>query len=108
MLIEINESNFKQEVIASDVPVLVDFWAPWCGPCKMLLPVLDELASEYQGKIKMGKVNADENMDLSSKFQESTIPCLILFKEGGKAFEKIVGFRPKNEIKNIIDNAVQF
>lgn len=101
----INEQNFEQEVVNSDIPVLLDFWAPWCGPCKMLLPVIDEIAKEYDGKIKVGKVNTDENMSLSSKFQITSIPCLIIFK-GGKAINKMVGFRPKNDIMKEIDNVL--
>lgn len=103
--IVITEENFEQEVVKSDIPVLLDFWAPWCGPCKMLLPVIDELAKEYEGKIKVGKVNTDENMSLSSQFQITSIPCLIIFK-GGKPINKMVGFRPKNDIKQEIDNVL--
>ncbi|MDR3256341.1 MAG: thioredoxin [Endomicrobium sp.] len=105
MAVEINESNFSQEVLSSDKPVLVDFWSPWCGPCKMLVPVIEELAAEYEGKAKIGKVNTDENMSLSAKFKITSIPCLILFKNG-IVLQKIVGFRPKNDIKNIIDSAL--
>jgi len=105
MELVINEQNFEQEVVNSDIPVLLDFWAPWCGPCKMLLPVIDEIAKEYDGKIKVGKVNTDENMSLSSKFQITSIPCLIIFK-GGKAINKMVGFRPKNDIMKEIDNVL--
>ncbi len=103
--IVITEANFEQEVVKSDIPVLLDFWAPWCGPCKMLLPVIDEIAKEYEGKIKVGKVNTDENMSLSSQFQITSIPCLIIFKNG-KAINKMVGFRPKNDIKQEIDNVL--
>ena len=105
MELVINEQNFEQEVVNSDIPVLLDFWAPWCGPCKMLLPVIDEIAKEYDGKIKVGKVNTDENMSLSSQFQITSIPCLIIFK-GGKAINKMVGFRPKIDIMKEIDNVL--
>ncbi|MDR2192696.1 MAG: thioredoxin [Endomicrobium sp.] len=100
--LNLTETNFAKEVLESDIPVLVDFWAPWCGPCKMLSPVIEELAKEYEGKAKVCKLNTDENMTLSSQFQITSIPCVIVFK-GGKAVEKIVGFRPKNDIKKVID-----
>ncbi|MDR0399104.1 thioredoxin [Candidatus Endomicrobiellum devescovinae] len=105
MAIEINETNFEKEVLSSDKPVLVDFWAPWCGPCKMLSPVIEEIASEYNGKAKVFKVNTDENMSLSTKFQITSIPCLILFKNG-EVLNKIVGFRPKGDIEKLINSAL--
>ena len=103
--IVINEANFEQEVIKSDIPVLLDFWAPWCGPCKMLLPVVEEIAKDFDGKVKVGKVNTDENMSLSSQFQITSIPCLIIFKNG-KAINKMVGFRPKTAIEQELNNVL--
>jgi thioredoxin 1 len=100
--LNLTESNFVKEVLESEIPVLVDFWAPWCGPCKMLSPVISELAQEYEGKAKICKLNTDENMTLSAQFQITSIPCVIIFK-GGKAVQKIVGFRPKGDIKKVID-----
>ncbi|MDR1417922.1 MAG: thioredoxin [Endomicrobium sp.] len=105
MAIELNESNFSQEVLSSDKPVLVDFWAPWCGPCKMLTPIIDELSAEYEGKAKIFKVNTDANMSLSSQYQITSIPCLILFKQG-KIVQKIVGLKPKNDLKKLIDSVL--
>lgn len=99
----INEENFEQEVIKSEIPVILDFWASWCGPCKMLLPIIDEIAKEYEGKIKVGKVNTDDNMSLTTKFQITSVPCIIVFKKG-KAINKIVGFKPKNKIIEEIEN----
>jgi len=105
MAIEINEANFEQEVLLCDKPALVDFWAPWCGPCKMLSPVIEDIASQYSGKAKICKINTDENTALSAKFQITSIPCLILFKNG-EVLQKIVGFRSKDDIKKLIDSAL--
>jgi thioredoxin 1 len=105
MAIEINENNFVQEVLSSDRPVLVDFWAPWCNPCKVLSQVIEELAVEYEGRVKVGKVNTDENMSLSSEFHITSIPCLILFKNG-ETLHRTVGCMSKNDIKKVIDSAL--
>ena len=103
MAIVINEQNFEAEVINSNIPVLIDFWAPWCGPCKMISPVIDELAKDFEKQMKIGKVNTDENMSISSRYQVTSIPCLLFFK-GGKPVEKVVGFRSKNDLIKIISN----
>jgi thioredoxin 1 len=105
MAIELNETNFSQEVLSSDKPVLVDFWAPWCSPCKMLIPIIDELTREYEGKVKIFKVNTDANMSLSSQYQITSIPCLILFKEG-TIVQKLVGFKSKNDLKKLIGSVL--
>ncbi|MCF6096187.1 thioredoxin [Thermovorax subterraneus] len=95
--ITLTDDNFEQEVLNSDIPVLVDFWAPWCGPCRMMAPVIDELAAEYEGRIKVGKLNVDENPNSASAFGIMSIPTLILF-ENGQPSKKMIGFRPKSEI----------
>jgi len=86
--------NFKSEVLDSDVPVLVDFWAVWCGPCKMLAPTIDQLAKEFEGKAKVGKVNVDDNQQLAAQFGIMSIPTVIIFK-GGKVVEQFIGVQPK-------------
>jgi thioredoxin 1 len=101
--IQITDANFEQEVTQSAVPVLVDFWAPWCGPCRMIGPVIEELAREYEGKVKVGKLNTDENPETASKFQISAIPTILFFK-GGKMVKDAVGLQPKEELKKIMDS----
>ena len=93
----ITNQNFKEEVLQSGVPVLVDFWAPWCGPCRMLAPVLEELDGDLAGKVKVGKVNVDEEMELAAQFQVASIPTLILF-QGGQAVRRTVGVQPKAKL----------
>ena len=103
---EINERNFKQEVEEQALPVLVDFWAPWCGPCLMMAPVLEELEKEWQGKIKVGKVNVDENAGLASRYGVMSIPTLILFKNG-KALKEWIGVQDKNRFKEEVEALVK-
>lgn len=101
-LLHLTESNFKKEVLESDLPVLVDFWATWCGPCKMVAPLLEELAREYQGKIKIGKLNVDENSKITAHYGIMSIPTLIFFKKG-KVMEQVVGALSRAELKKKIE-----
>ncbi len=100
----VTATNFENEVLRSNMPVLVDFFANWCGPCKMLAPVLREIAEEYDGTLKVGKVNVDEQMELAMRFQVSSIPMLVLFKNG-KPVAQAVGFRSKAEIAAMVEGA---
>ncbi len=97
-----SDSNFEQEVLKSDTPVLVDFWAEWCGPCKTIGPVVEELAGEYAGKAKIGKVNVDDNPQTSMKYQIRSIPALLIFKNG-EVVDQIVGAVPKATLKKQLD-----
>jgi thioredoxin 1 len=98
----LTDANFEQEVVKSQTPVLVDFWAEWCGPCKMLAPILDELASEYEGRVRVGKLNIDEHQRAASNYGIRAIPTLLLFKDGQVA-EQIVGLRNKRDLKASLD-----
>ena len=99
------DGNFEQEVIKSDKPVLIDFWAVWCGPCKIIAPVVEELASEYEGKIKVGKLDVDENQQTSIKYGVRSIPTLLIFKDG-KVKDTIIGAVPKAQIIKKLDAAI--
>jgi len=101
-IVILTPSNFADEVVKSTIPVLVDFWAEWCGPCKMIAPVLDELASEFEGRVKIGKVNIDEAQALAGEYGIRSIPTLLIFKEG-QVVEQIVGMRSKRDLKGSLE-----
>ncbi len=103
--VTVESNNFDKVVLQSKTPVLVDFWAPWCGPCRMVAPLIDELCAEYEGKITFGKVNVDEEAKIAGKYGVMSIPTLILFKDG-KPLSNLVGFRPKAELKRSLDAAL--
>jgi thioredoxin 1 len=104
--VELNADNFKREVLESQLPVLVDFWATWCGPCRMVGPIVDELAGEYEGKVKVGKINTEENAPLAGEYGVISIPTLLIFK-GGKPVDQIIGAVPKNVIAKKLDAVSQ-
>lgn len=100
--VEITDSNFEEEVLKSDKPVLVDFWAEWCGPCRMIGPIVDELADEYEGKVKVGKVDVDNNQQISVDYSIRSIPALFIFKDG-EVVDQIVGVVPKNQLQKQLE-----
>ncbi|MFL3044926.1 MAG: thioredoxin [Candidatus Neomarinimicrobiota bacterium] len=104
-LIEFTDNNFDKEVLKSNLPVLVDFWAEWCGPCKMIAPIVEEIAGDYAGKVKVGKVNVDFNNQVAMQYGIRGIPALLVFK-GGSVANQIVGAVPKNNITQILDEVI--
>jgi thioredoxin 1 len=103
--INITNENFESEVAASPIPVLIDFWADWCGPCKMIGPLIDELAGEYEGRLKVGKVNVDEQGDLAGRYGIASIPTLVVYKDGAVA-QKMVGAAPKQQIESLFKDLI--
>jgi thioredoxin 1 len=101
-ILTLTSSNFDQEVVKSSQPVLVDFWAEWCGPCKQIAPMLDELATEYEGKVKVGKINVDDNQGLAAQYRINSIPTLLFFKNG-QVVDQIIGARSKKDFKAKLD-----
>jgi len=104
-VIEFTDSNFQAEVVESEQPVLVDFWATWCGPCKMIAPTIEELASDYEGKARIGKIDIDQNQEVASIHGIQAIPTLLLFK-GGKVVQRFQGVSPKEKLAEALDAAL--
>ncbi|EKE03996.1 MAG: Thioredoxin [uncultured bacterium] len=103
--LEVSDAIFEQEVKNSEIPVLVDFWAPWCGPCRRIAPIIDEIAEEYQGRIKVVKLNTDENIRTAQEYSISGIPSLIIFKNG-EAVERLVGLMQKSTLQSSVEKYI--
>jgi len=102
---DVTDDQWDQEVLKSDLPVLVDFWAPWCGPCRMVAPIVEELADEFSGKVRFYKLNTDDNVGVATKYSIRSIPTLMVFK-GGEAVDQLIGFRPKSDLKRVLEKAL--
>ena len=102
---DVTDAEFENEVLKSELPVLVDFWAPWCGPCRMVAPVVEELAEEYDGRVKFVKVNTDENIKTAATYGIRSIPTLLVFK-GGQQVDQIIGFQPKGDLQQSLEKAL--
>lgn len=105
-IMTVDQNSFQKNILESTKPVLVDFWAPWCGPCRAVAPIVEELAKEYSGKAGFAKVNVDEAPLLASQYGVMSIPTILVFK-GGKPAEQIIGYKPKNELKKMLDAALK-
>ena len=103
----VTDNDFHREVLQATIPVLVDFWAAWCGPCKMIAPIIEQIADEYDGRLKVAKVNVDENRETASKFGIMSIPTMVLFFDG-EVIERYVGFMPKEKLKKTIENTLSW
>ena len=106
-VVTFTNDNWQQEVVQSDVPVLVDFWAPWCGPCRMMSPTIDKLAEQFAGKVKVGKLDVDKNQEIAVKYGISSIPQILLFKGGEKLVDKKLGVQPETEFVKMLNRALE-